>query len=71
MSRADLERRTWPESNLSKLLARLKLHYPELFPIANGTMTVTHSPLCSSKKNWGTCSCAVKVRIGPQEFVGG
>jgi len=71
MSRADLERRTWPESNLSKLLGRLKLHHSELFPVANGQMKITHTALCSSKKAWGTCSCAVKVRIGSQEFVGG
>jgi hypothetical protein len=71
MSRADKDRREWPESNLSKLLARLQLHHGELFPIKPGTMKISHSPLCSSKKAWGTCSCAVRVRIGTQEFVGG
>ena len=72
MSRAaDKERRTWPESNLTKLLGRLKLHHGELFPIAPGNMKIIHSSLCSSKKSYGTCSCAVKVRIGSQEFVGG
>jgi len=69
MSKADAERRSWPDSNLTKLLARLKLHHSELFPLKE--VKITHSPLCSSKKAYGTCSCAVKVRIGEQEFVGG
>jgi len=71
VSRADLERRGWPESNLSKLLGRLKLHHAELFPVAPGSMKITHTALCSSKKSFGRCSCTVKVRIGQQEFVGG
>jgi len=67
---ADAERRNWPESNLSKLLTRLKLHHAELFPLPRD-LKISHSKLCSSHVRYGTCDCSPTLTTRGQTFVGG
>jgi hypothetical protein len=62
MSRADKSTREWPESNVSKLLARIALHAPELLPLKRGTK-IHHGEFCSSHKRSFTCDCDPSILV--------
>jgi hypothetical protein len=66
---ADSERRTWSTSNVSRLLSKLKIHEPSLFPLARSAKFI-HTEFCSSHKKTFSCDCPVTLEISGKPYGG-
>jgi len=61
MSRADKSTREFRQSNVSKLLDRLKEREPQLFPL--GKIKFTHQSFCDAALWYGACNCDCTLHL--------